>query len=139
MASRRAFEEPEKDVDRLSVGVVPAYESEKADSYGLLGNGNDVVLSVDFRFDILRWALAANPASAPVGVVGDNAGESVSFMYGSITDKGLKSASTTHGTHVMYCLDPPDTVYPLPDSEASDAILLCVPILVILDTDGCRV
>jgi hypothetical protein len=54
MASRRAFEEPEKDVARLSVGVAPAYESEKADSYGLLGNGNDVVLSVDFRFDILR-------------------------------------------------------------------------------------
>ena len=54
MASRRAFEEPEKDVARLSVGIVPAYESEKADSYGLLGNGNDVVLSVDFRFDILR-------------------------------------------------------------------------------------
>jgi len=36
----------------------------------------------------------------------------------------------------MYCLDPPDTVYPLPDSEASEAILLCVPILVMLDTDG---
>jgi hypothetical protein len=32
MASRRAFEEPEKDVARLSVGVAPAYESEKADS-----------------------------------------------------------------------------------------------------------
>jgi len=137
MASRRAFEEPEKEVARLSVGVVPAHDSEKADSYGLLGNGNDVVESVDFRFDILRWALAANPASAPVGVVGDNAGESVPFIYGSITDKGLKvSFDDKVGTHVIYCLDPPDTVYPLPDSEASDAILLCVPILVMLDTDG---
>ena len=58
-------------------------------------------------------------------------------MYGSITDKGLKiSFDDRFGTHVMYCLDAPDTVYPLPDSEASDAILLCVPILVILDTDG---
>jgi hypothetical protein len=54
MASRRAFEDPENDVARLSVGVVPAHDSEKADSYGLLGNGNDVVLSVDFRFDIRR-------------------------------------------------------------------------------------
>jgi hypothetical protein len=54
MASRRAFEDPENDVARLSVGVVPAHDSEKADSYGLLGSGNDVVLSVDFRFDIRR-------------------------------------------------------------------------------------
>jgi hypothetical protein len=69
--------------------VVPAHDSENADSYGLLGNGNEVLESVDFRFDILRWALAANPASA-VGVVGDIAGESVTFKYGSITDKGLK-------------------------------------------------
>lgn len=38
----------------------------------------------------------------------------------------------------MYCLDPPDTVYPLPDSEVSDAIRLCVPILVMLEKDGCR-
>ena len=54
MASKRAFEEPEKDVARLSVGVIPAHDSEKAVSYGLLGSGNDVVESVDFRFDILR-------------------------------------------------------------------------------------
>ena len=72
-------------------------------------------------------------------MVGDKAGESVPFIYGSITDKGLKiSSDDVFGTHVMYCLDPPDTVYPLPDSEASETILLCVPILVILDTDGCR-
>lgn len=91
MASCLAFEDPENEVARLSVGVVPAHDSEKADSYGLLGNGREVVESADLRFDILRCALAAKPASAPVGVVGDNAGESVPDIYGSITDKGLKS------------------------------------------------
>lgn len=88
----------------MSVGVAPAQASEKADSYGLLGNGNEVVESADFRFDILRWALAANPASAPVGVVGDSAGESGAFMYGSITDKGL----------IVSSLDPLDSRNVLP-------------------------
>lgn len=54
MASRREFEEPEKEVARLSYDPVGVGSSANDESYMLLGAGSERVESIDLRLDMRR-------------------------------------------------------------------------------------